>query len=191
MKDWRMLCRISVVICSLMILGGCVSREHTVQISSKPPGATVSFNNEILGETPLSTTIKQRAGDYNIYVFTAQKNEYHPAQKSFKEQLYNETVSDVVPEEIVFEMEKREQYHIKISSEPTDAMVIFNGDEIGSTPMTATVMEHIGVVRNFEFMVSKDGYEPQTEMLQEYIEEEGEKPFQFPEKIHFILEPKK
>ncbi len=178
---------LTLVVFFLLYVTGCGLKSHHVQISSEPKGAEVFYENTLLGETPLQNTVYQKEGDFNFYVFRAEKEEYIPIEKIFKEQFFRHSVVDAVPEQVHFVMVKRKKYNIHITSNPSGAQLIFNGRVIGITPLTVTVMEHIGTARVFKFTVKKVGFQDSVKVLKEYIPKENEEPFQFPESIHFDL----
>ncbi|MDP3565032.1 MAG: PEGA domain-containing protein [Methanoregula sp.] len=171
----------------VMFLGGCGQSPHVVHISTDPSGAMVFFNDKVIGETPMDTVIEQRKGDYNIYTFRVVKEEYMPMRKVFKEQLYYETVQDLIPATLHFVLLERKKFPIDISSEPTGAVVTLNGEAIGETPFTTTVRERIGNPRIFDFVAVKEGYQKGQTVLREFLPQENGTVFVFPESLHFEL----
>ncbi|BCL59536.1 hypothetical protein DGMP_02290 [Desulfomarina profundi] len=145
------------------------------------------LNDRIVGETPCDVVVQQRKGDYNIYAFKAVKEDYKPARKAFKEQLYYQTVDDVVPEAVHFDLEKRKIYKIHMTSVPSGAVVLLNGEVIGETPFTAIIKERIGSCRTFEFVATKDGYLQVKKELKEFAPQKNGAVFEFPETMHFDL----
>ncbi len=170
-----------------ILLGGCGQSPHVVHISTDPSGAMVFFNDKVIGETPMDTIIQQRSGDYNVYTFRVVKEEYMPMRKVFKEQLYHETVHDLIPTTLHFVLEERKKYPIHISSEPSGAIVTLNGEVIGETPFTTIVRERIGNPRVFDFVAIKEGYEKGQNVLKEFLPQENGTVFVFPESLHFEL----
>jgi len=186
MRSNRLLVRLVLLIVVGQMVG-CASGSRDVSISSDPNGATIFLNDALVGQTPLLTTVKDRPGDYSIYVFKAIKDDCLPEQKVFKELLYHETVGDTVPAKIHFSLRKRKKYPITITSEPSGALVTQNGEVIGETPLTWTVMERVGAPRIFDLVAVKQGYLQGEEILREFIAEGNEPQFEFPETIHFKL----
>ncbi len=177
----------AAIVAILSILSGCGPKSKLVHISSDPSGALVFFNDKVVGETPLDTTVEQRKGDYNIYTFKVLKEDYKPVKRAFKEQLYHETVSDLIPENLHFILEERKKYNISVTSDPSGAVVALNGEVIGETPFTATIRERIGNPRVFDFVAVKDGYEQGRTVLREFLPREDGVIFEFPGTLHFEL----
>ena len=171
----------------LSVLGGCGQKPHLVHISSDPSSALVFLNDKVLGETPFETTIEQRKADYSIYTFKVLKEDYLPVKQSFKQQLYQETVNDIVPGKLHFVLEERKKYEIAITSEPSGAVVTLNGEVIGETPFTATIRERIGNPRTFDFVALKEGYGQGQTVLREFLPQDNGAVFVFPETLHFDL----
>ena len=190
MKRFRTVLVTMALVWVTLYLEACSSKPVVIQISSEPAGALIFLNNKIVGETPVETIIPQRKGDYSIYTFRAVKEDYVPAEKMYKEQLYFEKAADVIPEIINFVLRKRIQYPIRMSSEPIGAVITLNGEIIGETPCTAIIKERIGYVRVFEFVAVKDGYLQTKKMLREFEPQENGAFFEFPDTIHFDLEKK-
>jgi PEGA domain len=181
---WRNV--ISLVVAG-MCLFGCAQAPHVVRISSEPSGAMVFYNDKMIGETPMETVIEQRAGDYNFYSFRVVKEDYLPARRSFKEQRYSQTVVDLVPPVLHFVLEERKKYPIRISSEPSGALVTLNGEVIGETPFVLTLRERIGNPRIFDFIAVKEGYTKGQTVLKEFLPQDNGSVFVFPETLHFDL----
>ena len=172
---------------AMVLLGGCGMPPHVVHISSDPSSAMVFYNDKVLGETPLDTTIDQRLGDYNIYTFRVVKENYKPARKAFKEQFHQQTVADVIPSTVHFVLEERKKYAIDITSEPSGAMVTLNSEVIGETPFTCVVREMVGNPRIFNFFAVKEGYRQSETVLNEFLPQDNGTVFEFPESLHFDL----
>ncbi|WP_228855754.1 peptidase associated/transthyretin-like domain-containing protein [Desulfomarina profundi] len=172
---------------AVILLGGCGKTVHRTHVTSRPSGALLFLNDRIVGETPCDVVVQQRKGDYNIYAFKAVKEDYKPARKAFKEQLYYQTVDDVVPEAVHFDLEKRKIYKIHMTSVPSGAVVLLNGEVIGETPFTAIIKERIGSCRTFEFVATKDGYLQVKKELKEFAPQKNGAVFEFPETMHFDL----
>ena len=188
MAKTRRLCGPAVLIAVWMLLAGCGTPPHVVHISSDPSGAMVFFNDKVIGETPLTTTIEQRKGDYNVYSFRLLKEDYMPMRKIYKEQLYHETVQDMIPSSLHFVLEERKKYQIYITSEPSGAAVTLNGEVIGETPFTTTLRERIGNPRVFDFVAVKEGYKKGQKVLKEFLPQDNGAVFVFPESLHFDLD---
>lgn len=185
-RTLRWLTAISWLIVGLWLFG-CAQAPHAVRISSEPSGAMVFYNDKMIGETPMETVIEQRAGDYNFYSFRVVKEEYLPARRTFKEQFYSQTVQDLIPPSLHFVLEERKKYPIRISSEPSGAMVTLNGEVIGETPFVHTLRERIGNPRIFDFIAVKQGYSKGQTVLKEFLPQDNGTVFVFPETIHFDL----
>lgn len=177
---------ISVVL--FLLLNGCGTTVHRTHITSEPSGALLFYNDKIVGETPCDVVLPQRKGDYNIYTFKAVKEDYKPARKAYKEQLYYETVTDVVPEAMHFDLEKRKMHQIYMTSLPPGVVIILNGEVIGETPFNAMIQERIGDYRIFKFVATKDGYQQVKKELMEFAPQKNGAVFEFPATMHFDLE---
>ncbi len=173
-----------MIIC-LICVSGCGLKSQKTQITSDPTGAEVYLQHDFLGETPIETTVEQQTGDYNIYILRAEKDGYIPNQKFYKEQFFGDTVVEAVPPKVHFVMEKRKKHVISITSNPSGAKLIFNGNVIGETPIKVSIQENIGVARVFNFTAEMKGFKSKHKMLKEFIPEGKESPSQFPESIHF------
>jgi hypothetical protein len=169
------------------VLSGCGTSPHKVHITSEPPGAQVIYNDKVVGETPTDATIEARSGDYSIYSFRLLKDNYKPAKKSFKEQHYNQSVDDVIPEDLHFVLEELQKYDVRLTSDPGGATVTINGEVIGKTPCTWTVRETLGKPRTFSLVASKKGFWPDQQILEEFPPEDDDTVASFPEEIHFTL----
>jgi len=189
-KRFRTIFVIMALVSVILYLEACSSRPAMIQINSEPAGALIFLNNKIVGKTPVETIVPQRKGDYSIYTFRAVKEDYVPAEKMYKEQLYYEKAADVIPENINFVLRKRIRYPIRMSSEPIGAVITLNGEIIGETPFTAIIKERIGHVRVFEFVAVKDGYLQAKKVLREFEPQENGVIFEFPETMHFDMEKK-
>lgn len=168
-------------------LFGCAQAPHLVRISSEPSGAMVFYNDKMIGETPMETVIQQRSGDYNFYSFRVVKEDYLPARRMFKEQLYSQTVQELIPPTLHFVLEERKKHPIRISSEPSGALVTLNGEVIGETPFVLTLRERIGNPRIFDFIAVKEGYAKGRTVLKEFLPQDNGTVFVFPETLHFDL----
>jgi len=175
-----------VLFVSSVFLSGC-AEHRVVHISSDPSGAVVFYNNKVIGETPLDVTIDQHMSDYSYYSFRVIKDNYRPANKSFKEMYYHQTVEDVIPPKIHFVLEKRKKYTINITSEPSGAMVTLNGEVIGETPFIYTIREMVGLPRTFDFVAVKEGFPPSEKVLKEFQPQDNGATYEFPKTLHFLL----
>lgn len=188
MQKARRLCLVAMSVAVVMVLGGCAQSPHVVHISTDPAGAMVFYNDKMIGETPMDTVIEQRKGDYNVYTFRVVKEEYLPVRKVFKEQLYYETVQDLIPATLHFVLQERKKYPIAITSEPSGALITLNGEVIGETPFTTIVRERIGNPRVFDFVAVKEGYRKGQTVLREFLPQDNGTVFVFPESLHFELQ---
>lgn len=186
-KGLRGLSLCAVWLTLLFSLQGCGSKPHIVEISSDPSGAIIFLNNRMIGETPLETTIQQRKGTYNIYVFRALKEQYKVGRKAYKEQYYDDRVADVVPKSIHFSLLKRQKLRIGITSDPAGAVVTLNGEVVGETPCTAVVFERIGPPRTFRFTLVKEGFAPLEEVIHEAGTVDKAHLCELPDRLHFDL----
>lgn len=175
------------LIVTAVFLGGCSMKPHVVHVSSNPSGAMVFYNDKVIGETPLNTTIDQRQGDYSVYTIRVVKENYKPAQQFFKEQFYNQNVQDIIPPNLHFVLEERKKFEIHITSEPSGATLTLNSEIIGETPFTYTVREMVGSPRTFSFAAVKDGYQPSEIVLKEFLPQDNGTVFEFPQSLHFDL----
>ncbi len=178
----------ALLIALWVLLGGCGQSAHIVHISTDPSGAMVFFNDKVIGETPMDTRIAQRSGDFNTYTFRVVKENYMPVRKMFKEELYYQTVHDLIPTTLHFVLEERKKYPIHITSEPGGAIITLNGEVIGETPFVMTARERIGNPRVFDFVAVKEGYQKGQTVLREFLPQENGTVFTFPESLHFELQ---
>lgn len=169
------------------LLSSCAQAPHLVRISSEPSGATVFYNDKMIGETPMETLIEQRQGDYSVYSFRVVKEDYLPSRRVFKEQLYSQTVQELIPPELHFVLEERKKFPIRITSEPSGAVVTLNGEVLGETPFIATMRERVGNPRVFDFVAVKEGYGKGQQTLREFLPQDNGTVFVFPESLHFDL----
>ena len=169
------------------VLGGCGTSPHLVHITSEPPGAQVIFNDKVVGQTPTDAAIDARPGDYSVYSFRVLKDDYKPAEKFFKEQHYDQSADDVIPEDLHFVLEELQKYDVHLTSDPGGATVTINGEVIGTTPCTWTVRETLGKPRTFSLVASKKGFWPDQQILEEFPPEDDDTVASFPEEIHFTL----
>ena len=188
MKTAMNISLVAISLAALLLLHGCGTTAHKTHITSEPSGALLFYNDKIVGETPCDVVLSQRKGDYNIYTFKAVKEDYKPARRAFKEQLYKETVTDVVPESLHFDLEKRKVYPIYMTSVPPGVVVLLNSEVIGETPFNAMIQERIGDYRIFTFVATKAGYKPVKKELKEFAPQKSGAVFEFPETMHFDLE---
>jgi hypothetical protein len=181
-------CVMTIVLLVFLLLSGCGKTVHESHVTSDPPGAVVFLNNKIVGETPCDLTLHQRQGDYNIYTFRAVKDDYMPARKAYKEELYYQTVDDVIPESVHFDLRKRETYQIYITSNPTEAVILLNGEVIGEAPFNAMIQEPIEDYYVFTFVAKKDGFGQVKKELREFAPRKSGKDVKLPETMHFDFE---
>lgn len=186
MVSYRLVGRLILVVVLVQMMG-CAAGTRQVSISSDPNGATIFLNDTLIGQTPMKTTVKDRPGDYNVYVFKAIKDDCLPEKKVFKEQLYHHTVRDAVPAKIHFALRERAKHAIYITSDPSGAVVTKNGEVIGETPFTHVIRERVGAPRIFDFVAVKDGYHQSEKVIREFLSEGNEPKFEFPGTIHFEL----
>ncbi len=177
------------VLAAVLNLSGCGQAPHIVHISSEPSGAMVFYNDRVIGETPMDTLIEDRAGDYSVYSFRVVKEDYLPARRVFKEQLYHQTVAELIPPDLHFVLEERKKYSIRITSEPSGALISLNGEVLGETPVVATLRERVGNPRIFDFVAVKEGYAMGRQELREFLPKADGTVFVFPETLHFALQP--
>ena len=171
-----------------LLLSGCGKTVRESRVTSDPSGAVVFLNDKIVGETPCDLTLHQRQGDYNIYTFRAVKDDYMPGRKAYKEELYHQTVGDVIPESVHFDLRKRETYQIYITSNPTEAVIQLDGEVIGETPFNALIQEPIEDYHLFIFVATKEGFGQVRKELREFAPRKTEIVIDLPETMHFDLE---
>ena len=188
MKGIHRLIFLGLALIPFLLSSGCSKSIHQTRVTTNPTGALLFYNGKIVGETPCEVIMHQRKGDYNIYTFRAVKDDYMPHSQAYKEQMYYETVADVVPAIIHYELRKRKIFEIYITSEPTGAVILLNGEVAGETPFTERIKERIGDYRQFDFVAKKDGYKLEQKELREFPPQENGAIFEFPETIHFALE---
>jgi len=181
-------CLTSITLLLFLLLGGCGSSSHNLHVTSDPSGAAISLNNKIVCDTPCDVTLSQRVGDYNIYTFRAVKDDYMPGRKAYKEELYHQAVGDVVPEEVHFELRKREIYEVSITSNPSGALILLEGEAIGETPFTAKIKEPVEDDPVFTFIAKKTGFRQVIKELRDFEPRKKDAGLEFPETIHFDLE---
>lgn len=98
----------------LIVLTGCSS---AVKFESNPQGATVTCNGcrgwgdtdkvTPMGVTPFEFEVKDRAGWYSEYVFTANKEGFKPATVTVTEKTVSDGTSfEFFPKTINFELQK-------------------------------------------------------------------------------------
>lgn len=184
------LSRITVLCWTLLIHFGCSTKPHVVHINSTPTGAMVMLNGRVVGETPFDISLTQRKNSYNIYIFRAIKEDFLPYRLAFKEQLYSDKVHDVVPKDIHFNLVRRQEYPIQITSDPTSAIILLNGEITCETPCTVGIKERIGNARTFNFIAVKEGFLRASKTIEEYDAPPPVPPFEFPPNLHFSLTPK-
>lgn len=178
----------AVVLLFFLLLNGCGSRSHNLHVTSDPAGAAIALNNKVVCETPCDLTLSQRVGDYNIYTFRAFKDDYMPGRKAFKEELYHQTVGDVVPEVVHFKLRKREIYEVYMTSNPSGASIMYDGEELGKTPFTARIKEPVEDDPVLIFVAKKTGFRQVKKELRDFQPRKKDTGLEFPEKIHFNLE---
>lgn len=185
-KAWRWQTALCLLVAGLL-LAGCGQAPHLVRISSEPSGATVFYNDKMIGETPMETLVEQRQGDYSVYSFRVVKEDYLPARRVFKEQLYSQTVQELIPPSLHFVLDERKKYQMRITSEPSGAVVTLNGEVLGETPFVTTMRERVGNPRIFEFVAVKEGYGKGQKTLREFLPQDNGTVFVFPDSLHFEL----
>lgn len=117
-----------------------------ITLNSKPTGATLKVDGEVLGKTPLSEDIG--AGDRRL---TLELEGYQVWQKSLQVVAEkDQTLGTVELQKIVGKL--------KVSSSPAGANVSAGGDFRGRTPLTITLSPN----KNTDIKISKVGYESAT-----------------------------
>ncbi len=138
-----------------------VPPEATLQLKTRPEGATVLINHELLVDenkkpllTPIYTYKVPLLEDCKI---TFEKDGYEPVELERKIVFLTEDVSaDMMTEE---EARKAKMDHFDkftIVTEPSGAMVMVNGDEIGKSPVE---LENVKFDESLSLSVSLAGYE--------------------------------
>ena len=80
------------------------SCSTTTEVSSVPPGATVTLDDSYAGITPFKINVSTKFGIYNKYIFKAQKEGFQPKMLIFQEKTFGGAPS-AVPPEVKFELE--------------------------------------------------------------------------------------
>ncbi|MBU4444714.1 PEGA domain-containing protein, partial [bacterium] len=113
----------------------------TVKIMSFPENATVIFDGEVIGSTPLT-----RETDSGIHILSISKTGYYT----------NELDVELKPDEkkeLQIKLEKHKGV-LNITSKPSGAVVSINGETRGKTPITLDNL-HIG---NYQIKIEKSDY---------------------------------
>lgn len=111
-----------------------------------------------------------------------------PGRRAYKEELYHQTVGDVVPEEVHFDLRKREIYEVSMTSNPSGALILLEGEAIGETPFTARIKEPIEDDPVFTFTAKKTGFRQVIKELRDFEPRKKDAGLEFPETMHFDLE---
>lgn len=80
-------------------------KKYEIWITSKPSGAMVTLNSEVIGETPFTYTVREMVGNPRIFNFVAIKEGYRQSETVLKEFLPqdNGTVFEF-PESLHFDL---------------------------------------------------------------------------------------
>ncbi len=181
-------CPAVVLLLVALFLGGCVSKARKVSVTSTPEGAVVYLDGRELGITPFEATIEERQGDFNIYEFYAVKQDYLPERKAYKEELYYQTVADVVPEAVHFGMRLRLNHSVRVTSEPAGGIVTLDEVERGTTPCDLVIEQSVKEPRSFAIKVKKEGYRDSVKVVTEVVSKKIKGAFELPEAVHLSLE---
>ena len=86
-----------------MAITGCTAVTH---VTSEPPGAKVSFDGVLRGETPVTVAVPDTFGP-SAYICRIEKPGYRTQERVFKEPIYNITgAPSAVPDSIHFVLER-------------------------------------------------------------------------------------
>lgn len=80
-----------------------------------------------------------------------------------------------------------------ITSDPPSALILFNGKELGKTPLQTTVQQQMGDFNAYTFRAELEGYQPGVRIFKEVSFSDTASKV-IPENIHFVLQkvpPKK
>lgn len=186
-RNWNIY-SLSLVLLFGCFLSGCAKEAHNIRVTSSPTGALIYLDNKEIGTTPFEATIDGRDGDYDFYKFRATKDDYLPKNKVYKEELYYQTVHDVVPEDVHFELKIRNKHRIQITSEPSGASVVVGGVESGTTPYTLIIMQSLEEPQAFSFYAVKEGYMRSSRTITEVVSDEDKEIYELPDSVHFVLD---
>jgi hypothetical protein len=117
------------------------------QFTSQPPGAEVVIGGRVIGSTPLDYAMACRPG-----VAVIRRDRYEPMQRKFTPRADGAKV--------VARLE-RPLYTVKLTSNPSGAIVTVGGRRIGKTPVTTKVPGYEKVAASF----AKAGYATSTERV--------------------------
>jgi PEGA domain len=82
-------------------------KKYPIYITSEPSGAIVTLNGEAIGETPFTTTLRERIGNPRVFDFVAVKEGYKKGQTVLQEFLPQDNgTAFVFPETLHFELTK-------------------------------------------------------------------------------------
>jgi len=95
-------------------------------VKSAPPGAMVFLDNDYVGITPLrlQSSSQQSSGEHSIRLSLAGY------------QTFSKRISMTGGDELAVEMQPIQSSLIEVTSEPSDAEVLLDGNKVGSTPLT-------------------------------------------------------
>jgi hypothetical protein len=117
------------------------------QFTSQPPGAEIVIGGRVIGSTPLDYAMACRPG-----VAVIRRDRYEPMQRKFTPRADGAKV--------VARLE-RPLYTVKLTSNPSGAIVTLGGRRIGKTPVTTKVPGYEKVAASF----AKAGYATSTERV--------------------------
>ena len=110
------------------------AKRGVAKINSVPPGAHVTIDGRVWGETPLEVRGKLKEGPHHLIL---DHPDYERVSKDFE--TYEGSITRV--EEIL----KRGLAHIQIATEPSGAMVFVQGRYVGASPV-GSIDVHAGEV---------------------------------------------
>ena len=114
----------------------------SITINSNPPGASVYVNDTYLGTTPLVTTLVP--GLYNVKISKRDYVEY-TTKRILNPGDHQELNVSLTPD----------FGYLTISSHPSGAVVIIDGNEVGNTPLEGYRLP----VGQYKVVIQKEGYE--------------------------------
>ncbi|MEL7471681.1 MAG: PEGA domain-containing protein [Planctomycetota bacterium] len=102
-----------LVLCGLS-LGGCV--ERMIQITSEPPGALVTLNDQQLGRTPVETEFLFH-GHYDVRLELEGYESVHESRQA-KAPMYEWPVIDLLAAAAPVRLENRQEWHFELAPTP-------------------------------------------------------------------------
>ena len=95
-------------------LSGCI--ERTIRITSEPPGALVTLNDEQIGRTPVEAEFTFH-GDYDVRLQLEGHTPIHESRRA-KAPIYEYPVIDLVAEALPVTLENTQEWHFTLEPSP-------------------------------------------------------------------------